>query len=876
MSRFDPKAYEDAVVKPLRRWSSRDLPDDLVTRYSVDLGMTDAQLVTRLAEVRALWNKNAISTGKAAAIRGIYKAFLTADADLKADAGTALGTIAWWRRADAKRAGARQGAVDTLAEALRANFGALGLVAAGQLDATMRAMSAALAPDEVEKALVAAQVRREVPLDLPTSSGLQDTVYRSLCERLTDARLLSVVELLHGQTPGFCVLRAFDSTPPRPGGLTPVAVDTAVDRANRRSGNQPEREALGILVSAVRTGVDLRELTVFHLLHGIRESHAQGVPESALLSQLLKTGMDRSEASLAVFSVLNEGSRVKQGGLAEVAALLGEGKLAEARLKLAAISSTEDAAAATALVERQAEQVMALRTAAREALRTGDEGTALHRLREATSLSVDDEDLVAELRRIPLSPVLDVSVAPEGMGVRVSWRAPADHPDNALYRLVRRLDRVPADPEDGTAVREGGADAVIDPQAPAGAAVGYAVFARVPDGVWSRPVGRTAISLPPVQDVRINHDGDVISAHWQLHPDAASVEVTRQTDDQIVPVPLSGKTAFREQVPGDEHAYSFVVRYGAGGSSQALRVRTSSLARLAPVQALRIGAVAGGEGPRVAITWRKPAFGDVTIRRATKSAPWDYGAEIPASALAGHGTEVRGAITDEGEWRTLTADVPAGLFRYTAFTHGPAGVVRGHEEALGSAQPVTGLSARRLGDEQLLSWVWPEQAGTAEVTWSGGRKQITRQQYQREGGCRVRCAGGSISVSAVVSTADGECRSSPADVVIDVPAPAIHYSVELSRRVLLGGGQVRVRLVADEQISRCTIVLVVAPGRVMPLRPDQGQELLRQTHDFAAATPVELVADLPKLRKPFWVRCFLPDSGPVQLVDPPTTQLKVS
>ena len=148
MARFDPKAYEAAVVKPLRRWTGRELPDDLVSRYAVDLGMSDADLTQRLAEVRSHWNKSAQSTGKSATTQNLCKAFLRADEELKRAHGAELNKIAWWGRHQQARVGARQGEIDELALTLRKSFGELGLIAAGQLEATMRATFAALAPDE--------------------------------------------------------------------------------------------------------------------------------------------------------------------------------------------------------------------------------------------------------------------------------------------------------------------------------------------------------------------------------------------------------------------------------------------------------------------------------------------------------------------------------------------------------------------------------------------------------------------------------------------------------------------------------------------------------------------------------------------------------
>ncbi|WP_018680667.1 hypothetical protein [Actinokineospora enzanensis] len=888
MPRLDPRAYEEAVVKPLRRWSGRDLPDDLLGRYAVTAEMSDAQLADRLAEVRAVWNKGATSTGKAQSLRVIYKAFVAADAELRAREGARLETAAWWREFAARRAGSRQGEIDDLTRTLRSTFGTLGLVTAGQLEATLRAIATALAPAEVDRALAAAGVRREEPVELPASSGLQDTVYRTLRTRLAEARVGGVVELVHGVTSGFRLLREFRA-PGADGGLTAAAVTSAVDRANRQSGNQPHREALGILSSAARAGADLRELALFHLLDPIRQNHAQGVPEGALLRQLRASGLVEEEARLVVFSVRNEATRVGRGGLVEITELLADGRLVAARQLLAGLSSTEDSAAAGELVRQHEERVAAALHAAREAVRSGSESAARQRFRQAAALAVDDEDIAAELRRVPPAPVLEVNAAPEGLGVRVSWRAPAEHPEDAVYRVVRKLGRPPDDPADGTAVYEttahgttahedtGGA-VVVDRDAPAGGEVGYAVFARVDGGAWSRPASRVLVPCPPVVDVRVTHEDGEVSAHWSAHPDAIEVGVTRRAPGRRVRVAVAGRTAFREQVGPDEQEYSIVARYrrtdGALVESPVVSVRSAQRPRAAPVTDLEVAAV--GES-RVSIGWSGPAAADVTVRRASVPVPWHPGEVVSAAEAAGHGDEVRGDLVDDGKRRTLRADVPTGLFHYTAFTRGPDGLLCGREVVFGTASPVTGLAERRLGDEHVLTWVWPDGAGSAEVSWPGSTTRVTRQRYRAEGGFRGRFGPGQVVVRVVglVAGSGGECRSAPTEITIGDRVPAVSYRVRMTRKPIVGGGQVRVEFVAAEPVE-CTVVLVVAAGRVLPLRAEQGSELARWTVRSVPGAPVEHVAELPRLRKPYWVRCFLTEGGTVRLVDPPTTQLKVS
>ncbi len=895
MARFDPKAYETAVVRPLRRWTGRELPDDLVARYAVDLGMSDAELAQRLAEVRSHWNKGAQSTGKSAMTQNLYKAFLRADAELKSDHGGELNKIGWWRRHQQARAGARQGEIDELAQTLRKSFGELGLIAAGQLEATMRATFAALAPDEATQALSKAGVSVEEPRNLPKSGGLQDTVYRTLRTRLADAQVATIGELLHGELTSFAILESFRCTPGQPEGLTGKAVDSATARENKRSGNQAAREALGILSRAAKAGVDLRELTLFHLLDNVREHHRQGVPPSALLKQLLQVRLDPAEARQAVFSVLNETATSPATGLPAIKELLEAGRLIAAQQTLATIADPEDAIAAKEQVQRHADQVRQLRDRGHESLRAGNEADALHQLRQAAALATDDENIAAELRRIPPPPVLGVSAQPEGVGVRVSWRAPASHGEDTRYRVVRREGRVPADPDDGAVVGGDAATVRVDPKAPAGRLVGYAVFAATEGGIWSRPAAVAIEVLPPVHHVQLTAEKRVVEGRWQVHPDVLAVEVRRGTGTAGAAVHTASKTMFRDSDVADgadsaDHVYTFVARYrrsdGTEARSAAVVARTTSRGQALPVSALTLSAVPAERGSRIAIKWRQPANAEVTVRRASAPCTWEFGTVVPLATLTEYGEEITGLPAADGEWRTLTADVPAGHFWYVPFTLGPSGAVCGQEAQLGIALPVTGLRHQRLGPEVVLSWSWPEQAGIAEVRWrtptDSGRYRLTRQQYLGAGGFRIRAGAGQLDVQvrSVVASEGSECLSSAAELIVADLPPAVSYTVDMVRRPLIGGGTVRVRLTANQPVARAVVLVVVAPGRVMPRRPADGQVVLRSQQDLVAGHEVELTAGLPRLRKPYWVRCFLEDNGAgraaTQLIDPPTTQLKVS
>jgi hypothetical protein len=878
MQPFDPKAYEEAVVKPLRRWSGRELPDDLIARYAVDLAMSDLQLAQRLKEVRSKWNKG---IGGAGFAQKVYRAFLNADKHFQEEHGTQLARIAWWQAYAASRVGARKELIDDLAKTLRANFGELGLIAPGQLDATVRAAYVSLSPDEVDEALTKAGVRRCPPVDLPKASGLLDTTYRHLRDHLIDAEKSSVVELVHGEPAPFRLLD--DSAA---ADLSAAAVRSATDRENKRAGNQGARQALAILATAAKDDLDLRKLALFHLLDDVRQQHGHGVPHSALLKQLLQAKLEPEEARFAVFSVLNESHRGPAGNLTSIRELTEQGRLVAAQQMLASIVGADDAAAATALIERQLIKVRELIDAARRALREGAEADAAHLFRQAVALASDDQDLRAEFRRIPPEPVLEVSAREEGIAVRVSWRPAASHDDNTRYRLVRRDGRVPGDADDGIVIAaEVGRTVSVDPKAPAGASVGYAVFTSVEGGPWSRPAGVRIEVLPGVGDVRLAFVDGVVEGHWAVHPEVAGVDVHRGDG---VTIQTSGRTRFRDRTApeGSEQVYTFVARYrrsdGTEAMSAPVRARATATGQPLPLRALSLKPVEGEAGrPKIALTWKQQPDAEVVIRRATVPPRWAFGNVVPVSELAGYGAEVAGRRDEQDGWQTLTADVPTGLFHYVPFTLGRDGAICGHGEKLGIALPIGGLRHQRFGEELLLAWEWPEQVGTAQVRWrtelDAGSTQLTRQQYQTGGGCRVHCGPGRVTVlvRTKVLAEGGECMSPYVELVVSERLPAVSYTVDMTRKPVIGGGTVRVRLTADQEVARCVVVVVAAQGPVMPRQATDGRELVRGERALRPGDEVELTAELPRLRRPYWVRCFLETEG-VRLIDPSIKQLKVS
>ncbi|HWR48536.1 MAG TPA: hypothetical protein VN327_13130, partial [Pseudonocardiaceae bacterium] len=102
------------------------------------------------------------------------------------------------------------------------------------------------------------------------------------------------------------------------------------------------------------------------------------------------------------------------------------------------------------------------------------------------------------------------------------------------------------------------------------------------------------------------------------------------------------------------------------------------------------------------------------------------------------------------------------------------------------------------------------------------------------------------------------------------------YQLRRRGHRLVGGVRCVVTLSGAQSIPDVTLIIVAAAGHAMPRSPEAGVELLRQPVAIDPAAPVVLEAPVPRLRKPYWLRCFLAEPASALLVDPPVGQLKVS
>jgi hypothetical protein len=892
---FNPRVYEDQVLKPLRRRLPH-LPDDLLTRYSVDMTMNSAALRERIDSVVRLWNKAALKAGPTGLV---CQQLLREHEEFQRSASADFTDPQWWRawaRARHQQLGAD---ITDVVALLQSSHGELGVITRNQLRAAAAAHPT-LGDAEIDQARTTAGLRIVEPVELPTEAGMRGR-FDSLNTTLLAAGVDSIPRLLFPELSVFGLLGGFTLTPlpaDRDAALSQQVAQLRghdLDKAPDNPVTRAKRAAVGILISEASSGTDLTALALFHLLQEVRDRRADGAQPRTLFHLLTRSGLRPADAGRIVVSLLAE-SVSRRDPFAVVTGLLAEGKLVAAQ-QVAATLPGPQGNSAREVVQRQGEQVESLRRAAAQDLRAGRDEQAGTRLREALRLACDLPELTAELATVPAAPVIGVTANAHGCGVRIVWRPAPGHGAATTFRVTRGEGREPVDAADGHEIPVGGGHCATDDEPPVGRPLRYAVFARTGSpqaGQWSRPACATIQVIPPVTDVVIQGGTNIVTGRWQIHPDVAAVEVHRtagvsvgvpggESDGHREPVAVERNRAFRDQtaVDGVQYFYTLVACYprpgGAALRSTPVVVRGATRLEARPVTALTVTQAAGA-GLAVRLSWHQRPGSEIIIRRSSQPCPWEYGQAVALAELVNYGVELDGTLTAKGELMTLVAPAPAGRSYYVPFTFGTDDAIRGQDAVVDLTAPVHRVRAQRFGGDVRVTWLWPADVSAVDVQWAGGSRQITRQQYRDEGGCRLHRVPGMsrVEVGAVVLGDSGVSRSPPTSVEVEVRPPQLTYQLRRRGYHFAGGVTCVVTLTSAEPVPDVTLIIVAAAGHAMPLSPDVGMELLRQPVVLDPAATVVLEAPVPRLPKPYWLRCFLAEPATALLVDPPVSQLKVS
>ncbi|MGD0064691.1 MAG: hypothetical protein ABSB76_14755 [Streptosporangiaceae bacterium] len=876
---FDEAAYVQNFIKKQRRASV--LPDDLLTRYGITLPATESEITAQLKTVRAYWNKTYLGKSTAAQVASMCRA---EDERLRAEHGPAMDKRAWWEKQQAARQSAAEASITRLAEELRQGYGQLGVVTSGIVDkfAARLGLSGPQATQGVERAGLKLVAGPSLPESAPIAA------FAALLKSMSECGVTSVPELIHPGAGPFRLVDRYVCLADQGKRLDAVAVEAQSAEAEKRGVSATEnarRNALKILRKAVKDGVDLRDLALYHLVVMARE--AAQLSASLAVDELRKTGLDRTDAAIIAVVLREQDSSTGPAGVGEVQNLLKTGRLREASQATQSMPEhSGQRAEALQLVAEARARLDALLAQAGAAARIPDEVKAAQLLKDAAQISLDDAD--EALAAIPLPPPAGLRAVYDGAAVKLFWRPAAGHDGETVYVACRTEQRPPAAATDGEVVFRGPGDACTDARAPVARELQYGLFALGAGRPSSRGATVPVTVLPPVMQLEADVGPATIALHWTVHPDAHAVRVTRTASGgRPARVPVTGSGCHVQGLTEgqDQHFEVTALYRGRDGSELASateQINAIPRSEARPIRKLRTEPFEAAGTMRVRISWTPVDKSEVRIVRSDTPSELTLGTWVSRQQMAAAGQEVTGHVAAVRGEIALDAELPPGVHYLVPFSIGGTGIVVGRPAKVAVTDPVRHLKVTPFATYATVSWEWPPAAQLAEVAWEiEGNEDcvlLSRAEYRSVGGARVPLGRGSctVEVRAVIMVGDATFTAPPARAVIDqVLDSAISYTVSAGLGVgPFGGRSKRVSFRSDAGCENVRVRMVASPGRVMPTDAAAGITLLDATLTLQPGVPVEQHVTVPRsVKRPYWVRCFVV-GGRAKLVEPPISSLK--
>ncbi|MEV5711985.1 hypothetical protein [Actinoallomurus sp. NPDC052274] len=845
---FDERRYVREVLEPARAAGDQP-PDDLRLRYALPDPLVAREVADRVKRVRTCWRKARGQLrfrrlvdrleGEHLRLAPLFERAAAGDlAPLRAEIAAA-GDRAGHRRAELR---------DRL------------LDAAGDL----RMLSPA---DLREIGGEAADVARAAGLEIREPDPLPAAPPYAGYARARDA--LDALGMRH--------LREFLTGEPHAGrvlGGTPdlrPAAQRVGEQWSRRPHDGNRTNADTVLVAVRQVGARLAELVRYDIVARLRERHQQRASEGALLRYAAdELGVDRDDARRLVFAIRRE--TAPTGGLtARLRDLIDAGEV-QAAAELAELAGepagdgralADDARVLADEARRRVAAATALRQEAASLLLSDPDGAWL-RLADALRL-VGDLPGAAELQAgLPPQAPGRLEAAVDGAAVALCWSPSSSRVGEIGYVVLRCLGRVPRHPGDGERLAAEAAHA-RDPAPPLNAPVYYAVFAVRGSAASAPAVAGPVLVRPEPADVTVTAADGVVAARWSCPPEAIRVIVTRDG----TPVPAA-RTGFRDETVrnGTTYHYRIAAAYlGADGGetvTAGVHAAATPAARPGPVTGFDVEHDPAG---RLAVTFEPPADGEVELVAMDRPPPWPPGTTLPLEDVRRVGRVLRAVPAPGG----LTVETGPGVLLAVSVA-GDLATVGAYREHV-SLTPPRELIAQRRGEVIILGFDWPPDVTEVEVAWWSGhgdarRLPVGRAGYDAHGGVRLAApADETVTIEvAAAGTAQGR-RVTGSPVTTVVPGrTAVGYEVRRPRL----RGPLTVTLSAAVPVRLRRLVLVTRSGP-MPQRPGDGRTVM--TWDDVDV-PARLEVALPRLARPYWLRCFAEDDT-IDLRDPPVRHLKV-
>jgi hypothetical protein len=842
---FDEQRYVREVLEPARVAGNQP-PDDLRVRYALIEPLNSREVAESVKSVRMCWRKSRGQLrfrrlidrleGDHLKLAPLFERAVLGDlAPLRAELTTATG------KTDRRRAELRHRLLD----------------AAGEM--------AMLAPGDLrEIGGEAAELARAAGIEIREPDVLPSAPPYAGYPRARDA--LDALGARH--------LREFVTGEKRAGrvlGGTPdlrPAIRRVSEQWSRRPHDGNRTNADTVLITLKGAGDRLGELILYDVVARLRERHQQRASQGALLRFAADDlGVDDDHARRLVFSVLRESGT--PGGLAaRLRDLIDAGEI-HAAAELADVAGAAELSGDAEILAAEARRRITAATALRQeaaALVLSDPDEAGLRLADALRL-VGDLPGAADLQAgLPPRAPGRIEAVIEGTEVALSWPQTPSRVGDIGYIVARCLGRVPRHPGDGETLRSGDGFA-RDAAPPLNAPLYYAVFA-VRGAAASAPAVAGPLHVrPEPADVFLRATDGVVAARWACPPEAVRVLVTR--DGTPIQAERGG---FRDETVanGTTYHYRIAAAYLSADGHEIItpgvHAAATPAARPDPVSDLSVEQDPAGH---LVVTYDEPRHGQVEMVAMNGPPPWPAGTTLAVEEVRRAGRVLR------------TAPVPGGVAVRTGpgvllavSVSGDVATIGAHRDHV-NLTPPRELVTQRRGDVIMLGFDWPPDVTEAEVCWHSGdgethRLPVGRAGYDAHGGVRLPSPEGeavTIEVAAAATAYGRRVTGTPVEAV--VPGHAI-VGYEL-RRPRLRGPLIVTLTAPITPATRVRRLVLVARSGPLPQRPADGETVMSWDD---VEVPTRLQAAMPRLPRPFWLRCFADDIA-IELRDPPVRQLRM-
>jgi hypothetical protein len=476
---------------------------------------------------------------------------------------------------------------------------------------------------------------------------------------------------------------------------------------------------------------------------------------------------------------------------------------------------------------------------------------------KALAIAADLDDAREGLRRCPPEGPSNLSAEFDGDRVRLRWSPPA--PDGlgpVKFRVVRKRQGVPNQPNDGAIVAEVPGSEAEDRGVQPGELVGYAVF-TVRGEVASRlgAMAGPVASLPDVRDLRVEGRSGEVELTWTLPDRASGVRVVRNPRRRPVhdrdgdPVEALPNGALDRGLINDRayHYAIFALYPGPDGVDRPSKGLSVIAVPHPPVEAPPCPSLARDADGRVRLTWPAPARGSIKIIRSSRPLPNQPGDRLPIQADASWPGERLGSSAPD---RAEDPSPPMiGVCFYTPIIEWNGWITVGHPARYSCVADPSDLRAVRVsnGGRVHLRWRWSPQGTESVIVAKAGSppigaddpgaivESIMDDEYSRLGFFGMTLPTGvagpwHLAVFSV-ATVQGERVVSPglepsARTVVPGPNPEVTVSYVL-RKPGFSGKNWSLTFQTDPAGASIPPTALVAHPRTVPLSADDGEIVRR-------------------------------------------------